>query len=96
MSILYWLVVGVAAGWLAGVLTGTNRGIVGDLILGLVGAFVAGLVTDAVGGNLIVTIIVAAIFAAISFITSSRLTERRPASLRRLRCAAKPASPIWR
>jgi hypothetical protein len=37
MDILWWIIVGVAAGWLAGVITGTNRGIVGDLILGLVG-----------------------------------------------------------
>ena len=40
MGILWWIVVGVAAGWLAGVITGSNRGIVGDLILGLIGAFV--------------------------------------------------------
>jgi uncharacterized membrane protein YeaQ/YmgE (transglycosylase-associated protein family) len=60
--------VGIAAGWLAGVITKTNRGILGDLVLGLAGAFIAGLVTDGlVGGDssLIVSIIVAAIFAAI-------------------------------
>ena len=68
MNFLAWIIVGIAAGWLAGVITKTNRGILGDLVLGLVGAFVAGLVTDGlVGGDsgLITSIIVAAIFAAI-------------------------------
>jgi uncharacterized membrane protein YeaQ/YmgE (transglycosylase-associated protein family) len=68
MNFLAWIIVGIAAGWLAGVITKTNRGILGDLVLGLAGAFIAGLVTDGlVGGDsgLIVSIIVAAIFAAI-------------------------------
>lgn len=77
MTILYWLVVGVAAGWLAGVLTGTNRGIVGDLILGLVGAFVAGFFTDAVGGNIIVSIIVAGAVAAILVVIKNALMKGR-------------------
>ncbi len=68
MNFIMWIVVGIAAGWLAGVITRTNRSIWGDLVLGLVGAFVAGLVTDGlVGGDsgLITSIIVAAIAAAI-------------------------------
>jgi uncharacterized membrane protein YeaQ/YmgE (transglycosylase-associated protein family) len=68
MNFIAWIIVGIAAGWLAGVITKTNRGILGDLVLGLAGAFIAGLVTDGlVGGDssLIVSIIVAAIFAAI-------------------------------
>jgi uncharacterized membrane protein YeaQ/YmgE (transglycosylase-associated protein family) len=47
-----WIVIGIAAGWLAGVITRTDRGILGDLLLGLVGAIVAGLITDGlVGGD---------------------------------------------
>lgn len=68
MNFLLWIVVGIAAGWLAGVITRTDRSIWGDLVLGLIGAFVAGLVTDGlVGGDagLISSIIVAAIAAAI-------------------------------
>lgn len=68
MGFIGWIIVGIAAGWLAGVVTGSNRSIWGDLLLGLVGAFVAGLVTDnLVGGDasLITSIIVAAIAAAI-------------------------------
>lgn len=68
MGFIAWIVVGIAAGWLAGVITKTDRGIIGDLVLGLAGAFVAGLITDnVVGGDssLIVSIIVAALFAAL-------------------------------
>ena len=68
MNFFLWIVVGIAAGWLAGVITRTDRSIWGDLLLGLVGAFVAGLVTDGlVGGDagFISSVIVAAIAAAI-------------------------------
>lgn len=68
MNFLLWIVVGIAAGWLAGVITRTDRSIWGDLVLGLIGAFIAGLVTDGlIGGDagLITSIIVAAIAAAI-------------------------------
>ena len=67
VGFLTWIVVGVAAGWLAGVVTRTNRNIIGDLILGVIGAIVAGWITDLSVGDdgLIWTIIVAAVFAAI-------------------------------
>jgi uncharacterized membrane protein YeaQ/YmgE (transglycosylase-associated protein family) len=52
MNIIVWIIVGIAAGWLAGVITRTDRSIWGDLVLGLAGAFVAGLVVDnSVGGD---------------------------------------------
>ncbi len=52
MGFIAWIVIGIAAGWLAGVITRTDRSIWGDLILGLIGALVAGLVFDgAVGGD---------------------------------------------
>ena len=62
-----WIIVGIAAGWLAGVITRSDRSIWGDLVLGLVGALVAGLVTDGLvdgDAGLISSIVVAAIFAA--------------------------------
>ncbi len=66
-GLLTWIVVGVAAGWLAGVVTHTHRSIMGDLILGVIGAVVAGWITDLNVGDdgLIWTIIVASVFAAI-------------------------------
>lgn len=39
MDFIAWIIVGIAAGWLAGVITRTDRNIFGDLILGLIGAF---------------------------------------------------------
>ena len=52
LGILAWIVIGIAAGWLAGVITRTDRSIWGDLLLGLAGAVVAGLIVDeAVGGD---------------------------------------------
>jgi uncharacterized membrane protein YeaQ/YmgE (transglycosylase-associated protein family) len=42
-SLLIMLIVGVAAGWLAGlVMRGSGYGIIGDVIVGLLGAFVGG------------------------------------------------------
>ena len=52
MNFILWIIVGIAAGWLAGVITRTDRSIWGDLVLGLIGALVAGLVVDgSVGGD---------------------------------------------
>lgn len=75
-----WIIVGIAAGWLAGVVTRTDRSIWGDLVLGLVGALIAGLVTDGlVSGDagLITSIIVAAIFAAILVLVKNMILGRK-------------------
>lgn len=43
MSIFWFVLIGIAAGWLAGKLTkGSSFGLVGNLIVGVVGAFVGG------------------------------------------------------
>lgn len=67
MGFIAWIVIGIAAGWLAGVITRTDRSIWGDLLLGLVGAFIAGLIVDsAVGGDAgFISSIVAATVAAV-------------------------------
>ncbi len=52
MGFIAWIIIGIAAGWLAGVITRTDRSIWGDLLLGLIGALVAGFIVDgAVGGD---------------------------------------------
>jgi uncharacterized membrane protein YeaQ/YmgE (transglycosylase-associated protein family) len=72
-----WIVVGIAAGWLAGVITRTNRSIWGDLVLGLLGAIVGGFITDAsMGDNLIVSIIIAAVVAAGLVFLKNMITGR--------------------
>jgi len=81
-GLIGWIVVGIAAGWLAGVVTRTDRSIWGDLGLGLVGALIAGLVTDGLvdgDAGLISSIIVAAIFAVILVLLKSFLIDRRRA-----------------
>lgn len=68
MGIISWIIVGIAAGWLARIVTGTRRNLVGNLVLGSIGALVAGWIThNLVRGDagLISSIIVAAIAAAI-------------------------------
>ena len=43
MSFLYFLLIGLAAGWLAGqIMKGGGYGLVGDLIIGVIGAVVGG------------------------------------------------------
>jgi len=44
MSIVWFLIIGVIAGWLAGYVTkGRGLGLVGDLVVGVVGAMLGGL-----------------------------------------------------
>lgn len=69
-TIVWWLIVGLIAGFLASVvMRGGGYGIVGDIIAGLVGAFVGGwlfsLIGVSAGGGIIGTIIVAFIGACI-------------------------------
>lgn len=70
MSLLWFLVVGLVAGWLAGVLVkGGGFGVVGDLVVGVIGAFVGGFLFNALGasagGGLLGSIIVATIGAVV-------------------------------
>jgi uncharacterized membrane protein YeaQ/YmgE (transglycosylase-associated protein family) len=67
---LYWLIVGLIAGWLAGqVMKGSGYGALVDIVLGCVGAVVGGWVFGIVGiwpgGGLIASIIVAFVGAVI-------------------------------
>ena len=64
MHILWWIIVGLIAGWLTGkIMKGTGYGVIGDIILGIVGAVVGGFVMRQLGfagqGGMIYTILVA-------------------------------------
>ena len=70
MNVLWFLLVGVIAGWLAGVLVkGGGFGLVGDLVVGIIGALLGGLLFSglgvAVGGGLLGSIVVATLGAVI-------------------------------
>lgn len=68
-AVIWWLVVGLIAGFLASlVMRGGGYGIVGDIIVGIIGAFIGGWLFSLVGigaGGLIGSIIVAFIGACI-------------------------------
>ena len=68
-SVIWWIVVGLIAGALAGfVMRGGGYGIVGDIIVGIIGAFIGGWIFSLFGigtGGLIGSIIVAFVGACI-------------------------------
>ena len=70
MSLLWFLIIGLAAGWLAGVLVkGGGYGLIGDLVVGVIGAFLGGFLFSrmgvAVGGGLAGSLVVATIGAVV-------------------------------
>ena len=80
MELLYFLLIGLIAGWLAGLLVkGGGFGIVGDMVMGVLGAFLGGLLFNSLGlsagGGMLGFIIVATI-GAIVLILLLRLIRR--------------------
>lgn len=70
MNFIWFLIIGLVAGWLAGTLVkGGGFGLVGDLVVGVVGAFLGGFLFSSLGvssgGGLIGSIIVATIGAVV-------------------------------
>jgi uncharacterized membrane protein YeaQ/YmgE (transglycosylase-associated protein family) len=70
MEILWFILIGLAAGWLAGqFMRGGGFGLLGDLLLGVVGAVVGGYMFHqlglSAGGGLIGALIVATIGAVV-------------------------------
>lgn len=70
MELLWFIIVGLIAGWLAGQLVkGGGFGVVGDIVVGILGALIGGYlfgsVGASIGGGLLGSIIVATIGAVI-------------------------------
>ena len=70
MGFLYWIVVGLIAGWLAGqVMKGGGYGVVMDIVLGVLGGIVGGWLVEFLGfspgGGLVPSIVVAFIGAVV-------------------------------
>ena len=78
-NLIWWIIVGLIAGWAAGkIMRGGGYGPLMDIVLGIVGAVVGGWLMGAIGiyaGGLIGTIVVA-IIGAIFLIWLSRLLKR--------------------
>ncbi len=70
MGFLYWIVIGLIAGWLAGVvMKGGGYGLLTDIVLGVLGGIVGGWLFGALGifpgGGLVGSIIVAFVGAVV-------------------------------
>ena len=80
MQFLWFVLIGLVAGWLAGLLVkGGGFGVVGDIIVGIIGALVGGFLFSSLGissgGSLVGAIIVATI-GAIVLIFLLRILKR--------------------
>jgi uncharacterized membrane protein YeaQ/YmgE (transglycosylase-associated protein family) len=69
MHLLWFLIIGIAAGWLAGqLMKGGGFGLIGDLVVGVIGAFLGGWLFGALGivaGGLIGRLVTATIGAVL-------------------------------
>jgi len=79
-GLIWFLIVGLVAGWLAGVLVkGGGFGILGDIVVGILGAVIGGFLFGAVGvwpgGGLLGSILVATV-GAVVLIFLLRLIKR--------------------
>jgi uncharacterized membrane protein YeaQ/YmgE (transglycosylase-associated protein family) len=79
-GLLYWLVIGLVAGWLAGVvMKGGGYGVLADIVLGILGGVLGGWIFSRLGigagGGLIGGIVVAFI-GAVVLVAITRLIKR--------------------
>ena len=82
MSLLWFLLIGLAAGWLAGqIMKGGGFGLVGDLIVGVIGALLGGFLFGVLGlyaGGLLGSLIMATV-GAVVLLWLLRFVKRAPA-----------------
>jgi uncharacterized membrane protein YeaQ/YmgE (transglycosylase-associated protein family) len=69
-ALIWWIIVGLIAGWLAGkIMKGSGYGTLADIVLGMVGAVVGGFILRILGfyssGGLISSILVATLGAVV-------------------------------
>jgi len=86
MGLLWFIIIGAVAGWLAGqFMKGSGFGLLGDIIVGVIGAFLGGYLFRAAGisigyglvGSLIVAFIGAVVLLFIVRLFTSRRSGRR-------------------
>jgi uncharacterized membrane protein YeaQ/YmgE (transglycosylase-associated protein family) len=81
MSILWFILIGIAAGWLAGqIMKGGGYGLLGDLIVGVIGSILGGVLFEAIGlsANGLVGSLITATVGAIVLIALLRFFKRGP------------------
>ena len=78
-GIIWWIIVGLIAGWAAGkIMKGGGYGVVADIVLGILGAILGGWVVGVLGlggGGMIWSILVS-ILGAVILIWLTRLIKR--------------------
>ena len=82
MGLLWWIIVGVIAGWATGkIMKGSGYGFLLDMVLGLVGAVIGGHIAVALGispaGGMLYTILIAIVGAVILVFLFRLITGRR-------------------
>jgi uncharacterized membrane protein YeaQ/YmgE (transglycosylase-associated protein family) len=82
MHLLWWILVGLVAGWITGkLMKGGGYGFFLDIILGIVGALVGGYIAGALGlspqGGLIYTILIAICGAVLVVFVVRLITGRK-------------------
>jgi len=69
MNIIWFILIGIAAGWLAGkIMSGGGFGVVGDLVVGVIGALIGGFLFSLLGitaGGLLGSLVMATLGAVI-------------------------------
>ncbi len=82
MYIIWWIIVGIIAGWITGkIMSGGGYGALMDMVIGLIGALIGGFIMRSLGfagsGGIIYTIIVAVIGAIILTLLLRLVTRGR-------------------
>ena len=81
MDILWFILIGIVAGWLAGLIVkGRGFGLIGDLIVGVLGAIIGGYLLPLINVDLAGTIgkLVTAVIGAVVLLLILRLFRRGP------------------
>lgn len=82
MAILWWIIVGLIAGWITGkLMSGGGYGAIMDIVIGIIGAVIGGFIMQALGfaksGGMIYTILVAVLGAVILTLIIRLITRGR-------------------
>lgn len=78
-GIIWWIVVGLIAGWAAGkIMKGGGYGVIADIVLGILGAIIGGWIVGllGLGGGGFIWSILVAILGAVVLIGISRILKK--------------------
>jgi len=86
MYILWWIIVGLIAGFITGkLMKGSGFGAIGDIVVGIVGAIIGGFIMRSLGysgqGGLLYTILVAVVGAVLLTLLLRLVTGNRARNL---------------